>query len=47
MNYINICQNSQDLSVSVSNSYTDDHLMHLFLDKFHQGGKYTFQVASR
>ena len=46
MNYINIFQNSQALSVSVGNSYYEDQLMHISLDKFHQGGKYTAQIAS-
>ena len=46
MNYINIFQNEQDLSVSVGNSYTEDHLMYIFLDKFHQGGNYTSQISS-
>ena len=38
MNYINIFQNAQTLSVSVENTYSEDQLMHIFLDKFHQGG---------
>ena len=38
MNCIKIFQNAQDLSVSVGNSYSDYQLMHIFLDKFHQGG---------
>ena len=46
MNYIKIFQNAQDLSVSVGNSYTRNHLMHIFLDKFCQDGKYTDQIAS-
>ena len=46
MNCINIFQNAQSLSVSVGNSYTEDHLMHIFLDDFHQGVKCTAQVAS-
>ena len=44
MNYIKILQNSQDLSVSVGNNYSEDQLMHIFLDNFHQGGKYTAQI---
>ena len=35
MNNIKIFQNAQDLSVSVGNSYSEDHLMHTFLDNFH------------
>ena len=45
MNYIKTFKNSQGSSVSVGNSYSEDHLMHTFLDKFHQGGKYTSQIA--
>ena len=41
MKYIKIFQNSKDLSVSVGNSYSEDQFMHIFLDNFHQGGKYT------
>ena len=37
MNYIKIFKNSQSLSVSVGNSYTEDQLTHIFLDTFHQG----------
>ena len=39
-------QNAQALSVSVGNNYSEDQLMHTFLDKFHQGGKYSAQIAS-
>ena len=46
MNYIKRFQNAQDLSVSVGNSYSKYQLMHTFLDNFHQGGKYSAQVAS-
>ena len=35
------------MSISVGNSYSDDQLMHTFLDKFHQGGKYSSQIPSR
>ena len=45
MNYINILQHSQALSVSVGNIYFEDHLMHILWDNFHQGGKYTTQIA--
>ena len=37
MNYIKIFQNAQALSVSVGNTYSEDQLMHIFLDNFHQG----------
>ena len=33
-------QNSHALSVSVVNSYSEDQLMHIFLDNFQQGKKY-------
>ena len=46
MNYNKIFQNVQALSVSVGNSYSEDQLMHTFLDKFHHGGKYFAQIAS-
>ena len=46
MNYIKIFQNSGDLSVSVGNSYSEDQMMHTFNDNFHQGGKYSAQIAS-
>ena len=46
MNYIKIFQNAQALSVSVGNTYSKDQLMHIFLDNFHQGGKYSSQIAS-
>ena len=45
MNYIKRFQNSQALSVSVGNSYSVDQLMRMFLDNFHQGGKYTANIA--
>ena len=46
INYIKRFQNAHDLSVSVGNSYSEDQLMHTFLDNFHQGGKYSAQIAS-
>ena len=46
MNYIKRFHNSQDLLVSVGNSYTKYHLMHIFLDNFRQGGKYTAKIES-
>ena len=46
MNYIKRFQNTQALSVSVGNTYSEDQLMHTFLDNFHQGGKYSAQIAS-
>ena len=44
--YIKRFQNAHALSVSVGNRYFEDQLMHTFLDKFHQGGKYSAQIAS-
>ena len=46
INYIKRFQNAQDLSVSVGKSYYEEQLMHTFLDNFHQGGKYSAQMAS-
>ena len=46
MNYINIFQNAQALSVSVVNTYSEDKLMHTILDDFHQGRKYSAQIAT-
>ena len=45
-NYIKRFQNEHALSDSVGNSYSKDQLMHTFLDNFHQGGKYSAQIAS-
>ena len=39
-------QNAQALSVSVGNSYSEDQIMHTFLDNFQQSGKYSAQLAS-
>ena len=46
MNYIKRFQNAQALSVSVGNSYSEDQIMHTFLDNFRQSGKYSAQLAS-
>ena len=46
MNYITGSHNAQDLSVSVGNNYSEDQLMHIVLDDFHLGGKYSAQIAS-
>ena len=46
INYIKRFQNAQDLSVSVGNSYSEDQIMHTFMDNFHQGEKYSAQIAS-
>ena len=34
------------MSVSVRNSYSEDQITDTFLDNFHQGGKYSSQIAS-
>ena len=46
MKHIKRFKISQDLSVSLGNIYTKDYLMNILLDNFHQGGKYTPQIAS-
>ena len=46
INYIKSSHNTQALSVSVENSYSEDQIMHTFMDYFHQGGKYSAQIAS-
>ena len=46
MSYIKIFQNAHALSISVGNYYSEDQLMHTFLDNFHQGGTYSAQIAS-
>ena len=45
MKYIKIFQNSRTLSVSAVNNYSEDQLLHTFLDNFRQGEKYPAQVA--
>ena len=46
MNYIKISQNAHALSIYVGNYYSEYQLIHTFLDNFHQGGKYSAQIAS-
>ena len=46
ISHIKIFQNAHALSVSVGNSYSEDQLMHTFLDNFEEGGKYSAQIAS-
>ena len=41
INYIKRFQNAEALSVSVGNGYSEDQIMHTFLDNFHQSGKYS------
>ena len=45
MKYIKRFQNAQALSVSSGKSYSEDQLMHILLNSFHQGVKYTAQIA--
>ena len=47
INYIKRSENDYALSVSLGNSYSEHQLMHKFLDNFHQGGKYSAQIASQ
>ena len=44
--YIKRFQNAHNFSVSVGNSYFEDQIMNTFLYNFHQGGKYSTQIAS-
>ena len=46
MKYIKRFQNAQALSFSLVNTYSEDQLTHIFLDNFHQGGKYSARMAS-
>ena len=46
MNYIKRLQHEQALSVSLGNTYSEDKLMHIFMDEFFQGGKYSAQIPS-
>ena len=46
INYIKRFQNAHALSVSVGNSYSEDQLMHTFLNNFEEGGNYSAQIAS-
>ena len=39
-------QNAQAFSVSVGNRYSEDQIMHTFLDNFQQSGKYSAELAS-
>ena len=39
MNYTKRFQNAEVLLVSGGNSYSEDQMMHTFIDNFQQGGK--------
>ena len=41
INFIKRFQNTQALYFSEGNSYSEDQIMHTFLDNFHQSGKYS------
>ena len=45
ISYIEIFQNPKDFAISVVNSYSEDQLMHTFLDNLYQGGRYSYQIA--
>ena len=45
INYVKRFQSTHALSVSVGIIYSEDQLMHTFMDNFHQGGKYSAQIA--
>ena len=44
--FIHRFQNAQAFSVSAGENYYEDQLMHILLYNFHQGGKYSAQIAS-
>ena len=46
ISYIKRFQNAHALSVSAGNRYSEDQIMHTFLDNFHRGGKYSAQISS-
>ena len=46
INYIKSFQNAHALSVLLGNIYSEGQLMHTLMDNFHQGGKYSAQIAS-
>ena len=46
INYIKIFHNDNALAISVRNSYTEDQLVHTFLEILQQGGRYSAQIAS-
>ena len=46
INFIKRFQNAHNLSVLVGSSYSEDQLMHPFLDNFHQDRQYSAQISS-
>ena len=45
INYFKIFQNYKALVILVVNSYSEDKLMHTFLQNFQHGRKYSSQIA--
>ena len=45
MDNIKKFQNAEALSVSIGNSYSEDQMIHTFIDNFYQGGKYSAQMC--
>ena len=43
INYIKRFQNTKALAISVGYIYSENQLMHTFLDNFQQGGNYEFR----
>ena len=46
INYIKQFQNSKALVILLENSYSEDQLMHTFLDDLHKGEKQSAQIVS-
>ena len=46
INSIKIFPKAHFLSVSVVNTYSDNQIMHIFMDNFHQGGKCYALISS-
>ena len=46
INNIKRFHNAKALVISIVNIYTEDHIMHTFLENFYQSGKYSAQIAS-
>ena len=45
INSIKVFQNAKTLTIPVGNSYSEDQLMHNFLDNFQQGGNYSAHIS--
>ena len=45
MKYVKIFQNTQAFSVSAGNNNSENQLVHIFLDNFQNGGKFTVQIV--